>query len=154
MDCSLPGSSIHRIFQTRVLEWVATSFSRGSSQPRDQTRVFCITGRFFTIWATRKALHCVYFCSNAYAMSCCAYSLSCVWPCNPMDCSLLSSRCPWGFSVQEYWSGLPFLPLKFTYIITIVVFFERRFQFSSVAQSCLTLCNSMDCSTPGFPVHH
>ena len=35
MDCSLPGSSIHRIFQARILEWVAISFSRGSSQPRD-----------------------------------------------------------------------------------------------------------------------
>ena len=39
MDCSLPGSSIHRIFQARILEWVAISFSRGSSWPRDQTRV-------------------------------------------------------------------------------------------------------------------
>ena len=35
MDCSLPGSSVHGIFQTKVLEWVAISFSRGSSQPRD-----------------------------------------------------------------------------------------------------------------------
>ena len=39
MDCSLPGSSVHRIFQARVLEWVAISFSRGSSQPRDRTQV-------------------------------------------------------------------------------------------------------------------
>ena len=38
MDCSLPGSSIHGIFQARVLEWIAISFSRGSSQPRDRTR--------------------------------------------------------------------------------------------------------------------
>ena len=37
MDCSLPGSSVHKIFQARILEWVAISFSRGSSQPRDQT---------------------------------------------------------------------------------------------------------------------
>ena len=37
MDCSLPGSSVHGIFQARILEWVAISFSRGSSQPRDQT---------------------------------------------------------------------------------------------------------------------
>ena len=39
MDCSLPGSSIHGIFQARVLEWVAISFSRGSSQPREWTWV-------------------------------------------------------------------------------------------------------------------
>ena len=44
------------IFQARVLEWVANSFSRGSSQPRDWTRVFHIAGRHFTIWATREAL--------------------------------------------------------------------------------------------------
>ena len=38
MDCSLPGSSVHGIFQARILAWVAISFSRGSSQPRDQIR--------------------------------------------------------------------------------------------------------------------
>ena len=43
MECSLPGSSVHEILQARMLEWVAISFSRGSSQPRDQTRVFCIS---------------------------------------------------------------------------------------------------------------
>ena len=55
MDCSLPGSSVHGIFQARIMEWVAISFSRGSSWPRDQTRVSCIAGRFCTIWATREA---------------------------------------------------------------------------------------------------
>ena len=39
-DCSLPGSSVHGILQARILEWVAIPFSRGSSQPRDQTWVF------------------------------------------------------------------------------------------------------------------
>ena len=48
MDCSPPGSSVHEIFQARILEWVAISFSRESSQPRDQSRVFCTAGRFFT----------------------------------------------------------------------------------------------------------
>ena len=54
MDCSPWGSSIHGIFQARVLEWVAISFSRGSSQPRDWTQVSCIVGKCFTIWATRE----------------------------------------------------------------------------------------------------
>ena len=54
MDCSLPGSSVHEIFQARVLEWVAISFSRGSSQPRDQTHFSCIGSRRFTIWDTRE----------------------------------------------------------------------------------------------------
>ena len=48
MDCSLPGSSVHGILQARVLEWVAMLSSRASSQPRDQTWVSCMAGRFFT----------------------------------------------------------------------------------------------------------
>ena len=51
MDCSPPGSSVHGILQARILEWVAMSFSRGSSQPRNQNFFSCIyytTGRFFT----------------------------------------------------------------------------------------------------------
>jgi len=47
MDCSPPGFSVHGIFQARILEWVAISSSRGSSQPRDQTQVSCTAGRFF-----------------------------------------------------------------------------------------------------------
>ena len=41
MDCSPPGSSVHEIFRARILEWVAIPFSRGSSQPRNQTQVSC-----------------------------------------------------------------------------------------------------------------
>ena len=54
MDCRLPGSSFHGILQARVLEWVAISFSRGYSQPRDWTQVSHIVCRFFTSWATGK----------------------------------------------------------------------------------------------------
>ena len=54
-DCSLPGSSVHEIFQARILEWVAISFSRGSSWPRDRTRVSRIVGRHFTICKSRKS---------------------------------------------------------------------------------------------------
>ena len=56
MDCRLPGSSVDGIFQARLLEWVAISFSRGSSQPRGQTQVSHIAGRHFTVWAAREAL--------------------------------------------------------------------------------------------------
>ena len=52
MDCSLPGSSVHEYFQARVLEWVAISFSKLSSQPRDQTRVSHTAGRCFPIRAS------------------------------------------------------------------------------------------------------
>ena len=49
LDCSLPGSSVHGIFQARILEWVAISSSRGSSQPSNRTHVSCISyiGRWF-----------------------------------------------------------------------------------------------------------
>ena len=47
VDCGLPGSSIHGIFQAIVLEWIAISFSRGSSRPRNRTRVSHIAGRRF-----------------------------------------------------------------------------------------------------------
>ena len=90
IEYSLLGSSVHGIFQAIVLEAVAISFPRGSSQPRAWTQVSCIVDRRFTIWATREAL--------------------------------------------------------FTGLSSV--------QFSSVAQSCPTLCDPMKSSTPGLPVHH
>ena len=48
VDCSLPDFSVHEISHARLLEWVAIPFSRGSSQLGDGTRVFCLSGRFFT----------------------------------------------------------------------------------------------------------
>ena len=55
VDCSPPGSFLHGILQARILEWVAISFSRGSSQPRDRTGVSYIPGRRFNLSATREA---------------------------------------------------------------------------------------------------
>ena len=55
MDYSLAGSSVHGILQARILESVAIAFSRGSSQPSNQTWVSCIAGIFFTIQATKEA---------------------------------------------------------------------------------------------------
>ena len=50
MDYTPPGSSVYEIFQARILEWVAIPFSRGTSQPRDQTWLSCIAGRFLHCW--------------------------------------------------------------------------------------------------------
>ena len=69
MDCSPPGSSVHGIFQARILEWVTNSFSRGPSWHRDQTCVSCIVYR----WVTREAC------------SCYSVAKSCLW--DPMECS-------------------------------------------------------------------
>ena len=54
MDCNLSGSSVHGIFQAVALEWIAISFSSGSSRPGDQTQVSRIVDRHFTVWATRE----------------------------------------------------------------------------------------------------
>ena len=56
MDCSLRGFSVVGIFQARILEWVAISFSRGSFQPRDQTHIFCTDRWILYYGATREVL--------------------------------------------------------------------------------------------------
>ena len=52
IDCSLPGFSVHGTLQARILKSNAISFSKGSSPPRDWTRISCIAGGFFTFWAS------------------------------------------------------------------------------------------------------
>ena len=71
MDCRQPGSSVHGILQARIWEWVAMSFSRVSSQPRNRSQVPRIAGGFFTS---------IYCC-------CCLVAKSCQTLCNPMDSS-------------------------------------------------------------------
>ena len=68
LNYSLPGSSVHGIFQARILEWIAISSSKGSSQPRDQTCVSCsscIGGRFFTAEPWGKVLYSVHVFKDA-----------------------------------------------------------------------------------------
>ena len=99
---SLPGFSVHGILQTKVLEWIAISFSRWSSWPMDQTQVSCIVSRFFTVWAMREVL----------------------------------------------------LTKLFTELLKLLNNPKSYGSHFSLVQSCPTLCNPMDCSTPGFLVHH
>ena len=76
LDYSPPRSSVHGIFQARILEWVALPFSRGSSQPRDWTWVFCISGELFTHWTIREAQNFVDPCFIEYIyifIYCCLY---------------------------------------------------------------------------------
>ena len=74
VDYSPPGSSVHGILQTKILEWVAISFSRGSSWPRNWTQVSRIVGRHFTIWVT-KDVRWVKLCD----------SLSILWHCLSLE---------------------------------------------------------------------
>ena len=57
MDYSLPGNPIHGIFQARILEWVIISFSRGSSQPGDWTRISCTAGKLWNIEPDQREVH-------------------------------------------------------------------------------------------------
>ena len=56
IDCSRQGPLSMGILQAKILKWVAMPYSRGSSQPRDQTQVYYTVGGFFTIWATKEAV--------------------------------------------------------------------------------------------------
>ena len=133
MECSPPGSSVHGTFQVRIPEWVAISFSRGSSQPRDGTHFSCIAGRFFT---TAKSLQlCTTLCnpidgsppgstvtgtlqartlewvaisfSNAWKWEVKLKSLSRVWLLETPWAAAYQARPSMGFSRQEDWSGVP-----------------------------------------------
>ena len=80
MDCSPPGSSVHGILQARVLEWVAISYSRGSSQPRDETHVACVSyiGRWIFY-------HCIIWKALTLQIMKVKVTQLCPTPCNPMD---------------------------------------------------------------------
>ena len=101
MDCSLPGSSIRGIFQARILEWVAISFSRRSSWPRDWIHVSHIVGGRFTVWATREVLFKVWVSEWVKL-------LSRVWLFVTSWTVAHQASQSMEFSRQEYWSGLPF----------------------------------------------
>ena len=78
MDCSPPGPSVHGILQARILEWVVIPFSRGSSQPKDQSRISCIAGRYLTGEPTGRPMY-NYICvslliSNAVPIFACVRS--------------------------------------------------------------------------------
>ena len=74
MDHSLPGSCVQGIYQARILEWVAISFPRGSSPPRNRTQVSHIAGRRFTIWASREGLMRISFVSTVWVFKALGYS--------------------------------------------------------------------------------
>jgi len=153
--CSPPGSSVHRILQARILEWVVMPSSRGSSQPQgsnrqsfmsptlvsgffttsttweapeDWTWIFCIAGRFFTAWATREA--------TAAAKS----LQACPTLCNPIDGNLQGSSVPGILQAR----ALKWVAISFSD--------AWKWKVKEVAQSCLTLRDRMDSSRPGSSI--
>ena len=106
----------HGILQTRILEWIAFPFSRGSSQPRDQTQVSHTAGRFFTSWATREALELVGAWFYTLLMRQFVFSLQfssvtqlCLTLCDPMNCSMpglpAHHQLPESTQTHVYWVG-------------------------------------------------
>ena len=101
--CSPPGSSIHRISQARILEWVSISFSSRSSQPRDQTHISCIGRQILYWWDTwedpKLLTRLFYFCNQeTYRSRLTEIStVSTYHDCTPPSCSTLwfSSPCLW-----------------------------------------------------------
>ena len=100
MDYSPPGSSVHGDFPSKTLEWAAYPFSRGSSQPRNQTRVSCIPGGFFTNWIIKEDFvidWCTedlgYF-SEAYTQKCLSINPAHVSTHLPTEMQLLGTRAP------------------------------------------------------------
>ena len=88
VDCSPPGFSVHGISQARILEWVAMSFSRGSSQPRDRICISCISRGILYHWATWKPLESLAAAAAAKSIQ------SCLTLCDPIDSSPPGSPVP------------------------------------------------------------
>ena len=90
---TLQGSSVHGISQAKILEWVAISYSRGSSQPRDRTQVSYIAGRFFTTRNQKES----------------EVTQSCLTLCDPMDCCLPGSSVHGILQARTLeWVAIPF----------------------------------------------
>ena len=90
MDCGPPGSTVYGISQARILKWVAISFSRGSSQPRDGTHFSCIVRWVFFFFFTTGPLgkHCEFTAAAAKSLQ------SCLTLCDPIDGSPPGSPVP------------------------------------------------------------
>ena len=170
--CNPMDYPVHGILQARILEWVAFPFSRGSSLPRDRTQVSWTAGRFFTSWTTRESWE------DAWKIFYLAFKNKTICPLKfPKDEERVSTvphslneqsaepLSAFHFLISENWhlsvwrSLLVFITLC-PHLNWTTVFrlnsenFSSSVQFSCVAQLCPTLCDPMDCSMPGFPVHH
>ena len=88
MDCGPPGSTVYGISQARILKWVAISFSRGSSQPRDGTHVSCIVRWVFFFTTGPLGKHCEFTAAAAKSLQ------SCLTLCDPIDGSPPGSPVP------------------------------------------------------------
>ena len=143
VDCSPPGPSVHGILQARILEQVAISFSRGSSRPRDQTQVSCVSGTGRQVPSTSTTREPTPLCIITHqiweAINCKTY-----WLVYILLRKNTATKTTIDFNCKTAW-------------FSKVKMFEKKKSIlesvsQSVAQLCLTLCNPMDCSPPGSSV--
>ena len=132
VDCSPPGSSVLGISQSRILEWIAISYSKGLNLHLLHWQVDSLP--LHHLGSPMYTLHLIT----------CYKEKSPSLPLTPFPKLLLNKQQQKGPQIVDFGlicSGLPY---------------HRSVgqSISSVAQSCLTLCDPMDCSTPGLPVHH
>ena len=122
MDYSPLGSSVHGISQVGILGWVAISFSRGSSWPRDWAPVSYIAGRFLTTEASGKTIHvclCVYWFFVCLFCFCFWYCMSSLYV---LDISPLS---------EIWFSNISSQPIVFMFFLLIVCF-AKFFKFDTI----------------------
>ena len=165
MDLSLPGSSVYGIFQARVLKWVAISFSRGSSQPRDRNPVSHTAGRHFTVQATREA-HIFIECLLLLLL---LSHFSRVRLCATPETTAHQAPLSLGFSRQEHWSGLPFPSptecllcakqhAKFWYLVVryahMVTLWKSNTYATLYTESCVTEAKDTDIQDWCSNCHH
>ena len=124
VDYGLPGSSVHGIFQARILEWVAISFSRRSSWPRNWTRVSHIVGRCFTIWATGKPKN-----SGVGSLS----LLQQIFPIQESNLGLL--HCRWIVYQLSYQGS----PIKLEILLKIYIFLSLKTIYVLILIHCFLL---------------
>ena len=110
IDYSPPGSSVLGILQTRILEWVAMSSSRGSSQSRGWTCLSCIMGGFFTHWATwEELIHSIYliYSRNSANDKLTGFNkahfflLNCIWQSSPLHSSSIHTLLNKSYPLQQ-----------------------------------------------------
>ena len=109
MNCSWPGSSVHGIFQTGILEWVSISFFRGSSPPRDWTHISYIAGVFFTAEPLGKPSIHGTRTNNPKIHQLSSVAQSCATLCNPRNCSMpglpVHHQLPESTQTHVHWVG-------------------------------------------------
>ena len=138
--CNSMDYTVHGILQVRGLEWVAFPFSRGFFQPRDQIQVSAWQTNTLPAKPQGKPKN-----TGMGSLSLlCKFRKKYFW-------SIVDLQCCISFRCTAKWISYIYTHIS---ILSNILFPLYNIQFSSVAQSCSTICHPMNCSTPSLPVHH